>query len=74
MPFIFVLISDLLFLSFALKLIPRKVWLDRKGKRLIQWPIEEVETLRGKKVELRNKKKLVKGEKVEIKGITAAQV
>ncbi|KAL6514342.1 Invertase [Orobanche hederae] len=57
----------------GIQLIPRKVWLDRKGKQLIQWPIEEVETLRGKKVELRNKKKLVKGEKVEIKGITAAQ-
>ncbi|PIN09031.1 Beta-fructofuranosidase [Handroanthus impetiginosus] len=32
----------------------------------------EVETLRGKKVELSNKK-LVKGNKIEIKGITAAQ-
>ncbi|KAL6519335.1 Invertase [Orobanche gracilis] len=57
----------------GIQLIPRKVWLDRGGKQLIQWPIEEVETLRGKKVELRNTKKLVKGDKFEIKGITAAQ-
>lgn len=46
--------------------------LDPNGKQLIQWPIEELESLRGKKFELSNLK-LVKGEKVEIEGITAAQ-
>lgn len=47
--------------------------LDPSGKQLLQWPIEEVEALRGKKVELSNKK-LVTGQKVEIKGVTSAQV
>lgn len=40
---------------------------------MLLWPIKEVETLRRNKVELSNKK-LVKGEMVEIKGITVAQV
>ncbi|XP_060177034.1 beta-fructofuranosidase, insoluble isoenzyme 1-like [Lycium barbarum] len=52
--------------------IPRKLWLDPSGKSLVQWPIEELETLREKKVQLSNRK-LNMGEKVEIKGITAAQ-
>ena len=37
------------------------------------WPIEEVESLRGHEVQLRNKK-IKKGEVLEIEGITAAQV
>ncbi|KAK4396543.1 Beta-fructofuranosidase, insoluble isoenzyme 1 [Sesamum angolense] len=53
-------------------LIPRTMVLDPNGKQLLQWPVEELETLRGKKVELSNQK-LAMGEKVEIKGITAAQ-
>nr|ADM47341.1 apoplastic invertase [Solanum tuberosum] len=52
--------------------IPRKIWLDSSGKQLVQWPVQELETLRKKKVQLNNKK-LNKGEKVEIKGITVAQ-
>ncbi|XP_062217803.1 uncharacterized protein LOC133918050 [Phragmites australis] len=32
--------------------LPRKVWLDKDGKQLQQWPIEEVETLRRKLVSL----------------------
>ncbi|KAL0333498.1 UNVERIFIED_CONTAM: Beta-fructofuranosidase, insoluble isoenzyme 1 [Sesamum angustifolium] len=56
----------------GIQLIPRTILLDSSGKQLVQWPIEEVETLRGKKVELKNQK-LVKGQRVEIKGITAAQ-
>ncbi|CAN4118813.1 unnamed protein product [Withania somnifera] len=52
--------------------IPRKLWLDPRGKQLVQWPVEELETLRREKVQLRNQK-LNKGEKVEIKGITVAQ-
>ncbi|KAI3472089.1 hypothetical protein Pfo_029377 [Paulownia fortunei] len=56
----------------GIQLIPRTVVLDPSGKQLRQWPIEEVETLRRNKVELSNQK-LTKGEKVEIKGITAAQ-
>lgn len=53
--------------------IPRKLWLSKSGKQLQQWPIEELETLRGKKVELLNQE-LKTGDHVEIKGITAAQV
>lgn len=47
--------------------------LDPNGQQLLFWPIKEIETLRGKRVEFINKK-LVKGEVFEIKGITAAQV
>ncbi|KAI3472090.1 hypothetical protein Pfo_029378 [Paulownia fortunei] len=57
----------------GIQLIPRTIVLDPNGKQLLQWPIEEVETLRRNKVELSNQK-LTKGEKVEIKGITAAQI
>ncbi|KAF4371239.1 hypothetical protein F8388_020966 [Cannabis sativa] len=52
--------------------IPRTVWLDPNGKQLLQWPIEEIETLRDQKVEVNNLK-LEKGDFSEIKGITAAQ-
>lgn len=54
--------------------IPRQVWLDNKsGNRLIQWPIEEVEKLRGKKVSM-NGEKLVSGAILEVSGVTASQV
>lgn len=49
------------------------VWLDPSGKQLLQWPIHELETLRGQKKNIRNVK-LNKGDSMEIKGITAAQV
>ncbi|KAM0051391.1 putative beta-fructofuranosidase [Helianthus debilis subsp. tardiflorus] len=57
----------------GIQLIPRMVWLDPSGKQLLQWPIRELETLRGKKKNLKNVK-LNKGDIMEIKGITAAQV
>ncbi|XP_061374912.1 beta-fructofuranosidase, insoluble isoenzyme CWINV6-like isoform X2 [Gastrolobium bilobum] len=57
----------------GLQAIPRQVWLDNKtGKRLIQWPIEEVEKLRGKKKSI-NGEKLVSGSILEVSGITASQ-
>ncbi|XP_062079363.1 beta-fructofuranosidase, insoluble isoenzyme 1-like isoform X1 [Humulus lupulus] len=56
----------------GIQLIPRTVWLDPNGKQLLQWPIEEIETLRDQKVEINNLK-LQKGDVTEIKGITAAQ-
>jgi len=49
------------------------VWLDPNQRQLLQWPVEELNNLRGKEVTL-NKQKLQKGEKVEVKGISAAQV
>ncbi|XP_055807737.1 beta-fructofuranosidase, insoluble isoenzyme 1-like isoform X1 [Solanum dulcamara] len=56
----------------GIQAIPRKLWLDPSGKQLVQWPVEELESLRKKKVELRNHN-LDKGEMVEVEGITAAQ-
>ncbi|KAL2503040.1 Beta-fructofuranosidase [Forsythia ovata] len=56
----------------GIQLIPRTIVLDPSGKQLLQWPIEELETLRGNRVELRNNT-LEKGERLEIKGITVAQ-
>ncbi|GMN39445.1 hypothetical protein TIFTF001_008678 [Ficus carica] len=56
----------------GIQAIPRTLWLDSNGKQLIQWPIEEIETLRGHKVKVTNTK-LKKGDHFEIKGITAAQ-
>ncbi|KAL1557308.1 beta-fructofuranosidase, insoluble isoenzyme CWINV1-like isoform X1 [Salvia divinorum] len=51
---------------------PRSVLLDEDQKQLIQWPIEEVEELRGKKVALENKE-IESGSVLEIRGITASQ-
>lgn len=55
------------------QLIPRSLWLDKSGKQLVQWPVQEIESLRGKKVSMSNVK-LGPGQHVEVKGITAAQV
>uniref|UniRef100_A0A7N2M6F1 Uncharacterized protein n=1 Tax=Quercus lobata TaxID=97700 RepID=A0A7N2M6F1_QUELO len=57
----------------GIQAIPRIVWLDNSGKQVLQWSVEELETLRGNKVHINNQK-VKKGEHVEIKGITAAQV
>ncbi|CAO2824552.1 unnamed protein product [Amaranthus hypochondriacus] len=52
--------------------IPRRIWLDKSGKQLIQWPISEVEKLRVKPVIL--PMQLLKGgSRIEITGISAAQ-
>ncbi|XP_071719973.1 beta-fructofuranosidase, insoluble isoenzyme 1-like [Rutidosis leptorrhynchoides] len=56
----------------GIQLIPRTVWSDPSGKQLLQWPIQELEMLRGEKMHKSNVK-LNKGDVVEIKGITAAQ-
>ncbi|KAL7112234.1 hypothetical protein ACP275_05G139400 [Erythranthe tilingii] len=56
----------------GLQSMPRSILLDKNGKRLIQWPIEEVEKLRGKKVALENKE-LTSGTLFEISGLTASQ-
>lgn len=62
-----------LFLGFILQAIPRSLWLDKSGKQLVQWPIAEVERLRGHQVELPSKL-LEEGSVLEVTGITAAQV
>ncbi|KAJ8534043.1 hypothetical protein K7X08_007367 [Anisodus acutangulus] len=56
----------------GIQTIPRKLWLDPTGKQLVQWPVEELENLREKKVHLSNCK-LNNGDTIEVKGITPAQ-
>ncbi|KAH8485343.1 hypothetical protein H0E87_026952 [Populus deltoides] len=56
----------------GIQLIPRKVWLDPSGKQLLQWPVAELEKLRGHNVQLSNQM-LDQGNHVEVKVITAAQ-
>ncbi|VVA15474.1 PREDICTED: beta-fructofuranosidase [Prunus dulcis] len=52
--------------------IPRVVWLSPDAKQVVQWPIKELETLRGQKVDINNQN-VEQGQHVEVKGITAAQ-
>ncbi|XP_068661595.1 beta-fructofuranosidase, insoluble isoenzyme 1-like [Aristolochia californica] len=56
----------------GLQAIPRTVWLDTSGKQLLQWPIEEIESLRRKGVQVHNTR-LSPGQHVKVEGITAAQ-
>ncbi|KAK7400870.1 hypothetical protein VNO78_12178 [Psophocarpus tetragonolobus] len=56
----------------GIQAIPRTVWLDSRGRQLVQWPIEELNRLRAEEVKMKNQK-LEKGGYVEVKGITAAQ-
>ncbi|MBA0779317.1 hypothetical protein Gotri_003581, partial [Gossypium trilobum] len=52
--------------------IPRKIWLARSGKQLVQWPVVEIEKLRANHVSLANKL-LEGGSVIEVPGVTAAQ-
>nr|CAB3485374.1 unnamed protein product [Digitaria exilis] len=36
----------------GIQAFPRALWLDADGKQLVQWPVEEIETLRGRRVAL----------------------
>ncbi|XP_078170611.1 LOW QUALITY PROTEIN: beta-fructofuranosidase, insoluble isoenzyme 4-like [Carex rostrata] len=45
--------------------IPRSVWLDTTGKQLIQWPVEEIESLRTNAVHLQDTE-LKSGTKLEV--------
>ncbi|XP_017256918.1 beta-fructofuranosidase, insoluble isoenzyme 2 isoform X2 [Daucus carota subsp. sativus] len=56
----------------GIQLIPRKLWLDPNGKQLIQWPIEEIQLLRGQNIHM-GSQVLNMGEHIEVKGVTAAQ-
>ncbi|XXG62758.1 hypothetical protein AAC387_Pa05g1071 [Persea americana] len=56
----------------GLQSVPRMVWLDKNGGQLVQWPVEEVESLRDRSVKVSDKV-LEKGEPFEITGITAVQ-
>ena len=57
----------------GVQLIPRTVLLDSSGKQLVFWPIEEIESLRGKNVQMSNQK-IEMGQRFEVEGITPAQV
>ncbi|KAF2289709.1 hypothetical protein GH714_038129 [Hevea brasiliensis] len=35
----------------GIQAIPRKIWLDANGKQVLQWPVEELETLRGQSLD-----------------------
>ena len=49
------------------------MWLDPSGKQLLQWPIEEVEALRGRSVTLKGR--VIKpGQHLEVTGLQTAQV
>ncbi|KAL5217712.1 hypothetical protein ABZP36_018396 [Zizania latifolia] len=49
--------------------IPRKIWLAPDGKQLMQWPVAEIESLRGKHVNITDK--LVRGGSYfEVTGLT----
>lgn len=52
--------------------VPRTIWLDNKGKHLVQWPVKEIELLRRVKVEM-ERINLSKGGLIEIKGVKASQ-
>ncbi|XP_061366764.1 beta-fructofuranosidase, insoluble isoenzyme 1-like isoform X2 [Gastrolobium bilobum] len=56
----------------GIQAIPRTLWLDSNRRQLVQWPVEELNSLREKEVTMSNKK-LEKGNYVEVEGITAAQ-
>ncbi|KAL7180390.1 hypothetical protein ACSBR1_043566 [Camellia fascicularis] len=52
--------------------IPRKIWLDKSGKQLMQWPIAEIEELRKNKVDMPSTV-LKGGSVVEVSGVTGTQ-
>ena len=53
--------------------IPRSVWLDKGGKQLMQWPVEELEKLRGNKMQVVGVK-LWGGRLFHVKGIKTNEV
>ncbi|KAJ4753299.1 hypothetical protein LUZ62_087704 [Rhynchospora pubera] len=56
----------------GVQLIPRTVWLDPSGKQLLQWPVEELNSLRGKQVSVTSKT-VKPGDHLEVGGIQTAQ-
>ncbi|TYG87520.1 hypothetical protein ES288_A13G222000v1 [Gossypium darwinii] len=58
--------------GYGLQSIPRQIWLDRNGKQLVQWPVEELNSLRDNEVYVYGKQ-LESGLVFEVSGITASQ-
>ncbi|XP_043704812.1 beta-fructofuranosidase, insoluble isoenzyme CWINV1-like isoform X2 [Telopea speciosissima] len=52
--------------------IPRNLWLDKTGKQVVQWPIEEIEKLHEKPIDWHNTE-LKAGSVLEVLGVTASQ-
>uniref|UniRef100_A0ACD5X9Z8 Uncharacterized protein n=1 Tax=Avena sativa TaxID=4498 RepID=A0ACD5X9Z8_AVESA len=52
--------------------IPRAIWLDSDAKQLLQWPVDEIESLRGNEINHQGLE-LNKGDLFEIKGIDSTQ-
>ncbi|XP_042509321.1 beta-fructofuranosidase, cell wall isozyme-like isoform X2 [Macadamia integrifolia] len=53
--------------------IPRNLWLDKTGKQLVQWPIQEIKMLREKPVDWQSTE-MKPGSVSEVLDVTAAQV
>ncbi|XP_078151619.1 beta-fructofuranosidase, insoluble isoenzyme 7-like isoform X1 [Carex rostrata] len=56
----------------GIQTFPRAIWLDTDGKQLIQWPVEELKSLRKKQVQLHDFQ-LQSGDRFEISGILTSQ-
>ncbi|KAJ8533560.1 hypothetical protein K7X08_006884 [Anisodus acutangulus] len=56
----------------GLQAFPRKIWLDKSAKQLVQWPVEEIEKLRTNQVKLPITT-VKAGSLVEVLGVTGAQ-
>lgn len=61
------------FLNFEMQVFPRKIWLSKSGRQLIQWPVKEIEMLRRNHFSL-HKKELRGGSTMEVLGGSASQV
>jgi beta-fructofuranosidase len=53
--------------------IPRKIFLSRSGRQLIQWPVEEIKSLRGNHVNVSNKA-VKSGNYFKVTGFKSVQV
>ncbi|KQJ82525.1 hypothetical protein BRADI_5g09430v3 [Brachypodium distachyon] len=56
----------------GIQAIPRKIFLSRSGRQLIQWPVEEVKSLRAKHVNVSNKA-VKSGDYFEVTGFKSVQ-
>ncbi|WOL02302.1 beta-fructofuranosidase, insoluble isoenzyme 4 [Canna indica] len=56
----------------GMQIVPRTIWLDSNGKQLLQWPVEEVNSLRRNEIHLHDLE-LKPAALYEIKGAKASQ-
>ncbi|XP_022131914.1 beta-fructofuranosidase, insoluble isoenzyme CWINV3-like isoform X2 [Momordica charantia] len=57
----------------GLQAVPRKIWLSKTGRQLIQWPVEEIKALRRNHFSL-NHKELIGRSTMKVPGGSASQV